>query len=84
MPQLVDSTRPDSATVPFSASILKPATSSLASVTSGNWSGPWTFPISSPPATAQRANPRSPNSLMCPRTSLISSGASITAFPSSP
>ncbi|GKV39360.1 hypothetical protein SLEP1_g47141 [Rubroshorea leprosula] len=73
MPQLVDSTRPDSATVPFSASILKPATSSLASVTSGNWSGPWTFQISSPPATAQRANPRSPNSLMCPRTSLISS-----------
>ncbi|GKV34338.1 hypothetical protein SLEP1_g42715 [Rubroshorea leprosula] len=66
MPQLVDSTRPDSATIPFSASILKPGTSSLAPVTSGNWSGPWTFPISSPPATAQRANPRSPNSLMCP------------------
>ncbi|GKV18592.1 hypothetical protein SLEP1_g28952 [Rubroshorea leprosula] len=78
MPQLVDSIRPDSATVPFSASILKPGTSSLAAVTSGNWSGPWTFPISSPPATAQRANPRSPNSPMCPRTSLISSGASIT------
>ncbi|GKV51849.1 hypothetical protein SLEP1_g58473 [Rubroshorea leprosula] len=75
MPQLVDSSRPNSATVPFSASILKPRTSSLASVTSGNWSGPWTFPISSPPATAQRANPRSPNSPMCPRTSLISSEA---------
>ncbi|GKV18588.1 hypothetical protein SLEP1_g28948 [Rubroshorea leprosula] len=38
MPPLANSTRPDSARVPFSASVLKLGRSSLAPVTAGNWS----------------------------------------------
>ncbi|GKV34340.1 hypothetical protein SLEP1_g42717 [Rubroshorea leprosula] len=63
---LADSTRLYSVTVPFSVSVLKPGRSLLAPVTAGNWSGPCTFPISSPPATAQPADPRSPDSPMFP------------------
>ncbi|GKV18585.1 hypothetical protein SLEP1_g28945 [Rubroshorea leprosula] len=40
------------------------------------WKLVWSLDVS-PPATAQRANPRSPNSFMCPRTPLISSGSPI-------